>query len=401
MSAGIITALQDLIVEIRTNGCDAAGLGELQQIHNLAGQAVREGALMAKRSERWAVEGFSSPGRWVASHTGLPTGRAKAILREAESLEHMPHSQAAARQGLLDDARVQLLTGCQRTDSIRYDAEVDAMLVGLDGHRDLMVAARRWKECAGAVNDPDPAELADPPAEEPEWVRLTELLDGRGRIEGELNATNFAIVQAAFDKLVNRYLNNRRNGDPSLAGAQINQLRAQALVDLCDFSLREPRGTATRSDRYRVNLVVRVGQDGSWDPETPVPPEAMCDSAFTRTVLSAQGEVLDVGRATRSWPDAIANAIRLRDRHCTFPGCDRPASWNDVHHCLDWNLGGETKITNGALLCRWHHTYIHRHHWTVRLDVTQKPIFRRPDGSIHQHHPAWPQPQPPMCRPSG
>lgn len=37
---------------------------------------------MAKRFDRWAVEGFSSPGRWVASHAGLPTGRAKAILRK-------------------------------------------------------------------------------------------------------------------------------------------------------------------------------------------------------------------------------------------------------------------------------------------------------------------------------
>lgn len=395
MSAGILSALKTLIVEIRANGCDAGGLSELQQIHNLASQAVREGALMAKRSERWAVAGFTSPGRWVASHTGLPTGRAKAILREAESLEHMPHTQAAAHDGLLDDARVQLLTGCQRMDPARYDADVDAMLLGLDGHCDLMLAARRWKECARAVNDPDPARLPDPPVEEPEWVRLTELLDGRGRIEGELNATNFAIVQAAIGKVTGWYLNNRRNGDQTLEGVQINQLQAQALVDLCDFSLREPGGTTTRSDRYRVNLVVRLNEDGTWDPQAPLPPEAMCDSAFTRMVLSADGEVLDVGRATRSWPDAIANAIRLRDRHCRFPGCDRPASWNDVHHCLDWNLGGETKITNGCLLCRWHHSYVHAKRWTVRLDQHQKPIFRRPDGTVHQHEPQWPPPSPP------
>ncbi len=158
--------------------------------------------------------------------------------------------------------------------------------------------------------------------EEPEWVRLTELLDGCGRIEGELKVTSFAVIEAAIGK-------------------------------------------------------------------------AMSESAFTRMVLSAHGEVLDVGRATRSWPDAIAIAIRLRDRHCTFPGCDRPASWNDVHHCLDWNVGGETKITNGCLLFRWHHSYVHAKRWTVRLDQSQKTIFKRPDGTVHQHEPQWPRPSPP------
>lgn len=125
MSAGIITALRELIVEIRFNGCDATELGVLQQIHNLSGQVVREGALMAQRSQRWAVEGFPSAGRWVASHTGLPVPRAHGLLREANSLEHMTHTQAVAREGFLDDARVQVLTGCQRAAPAQYDAEVE------------------------------------------------------------------------------------------------------------------------------------------------------------------------------------------------------------------------------------------------------------------------------------
>ncbi len=72
---------------------------------------------------------------------------------------------------------------------------------------------------------------------------------------------------------------------------------SQALVDICDFSLREPGGRTTRSDRYRVNLFVHLTEHGTWNPETPLPPDALCDSAFTRTVLSAQGEVLDVAHS--------------------------------------------------------------------------------------------------------
>jgi hypothetical protein len=111
-----------------------------------------------------------------------------------------------------------------------------------------------------------------------------------------------------------------------------------------------------------------------------------------RLVLGAKGEVLDIGRDSRTWPDPIANAIRTRDRHCTFPGCDRPASWTDIHQ--PWETGGETNITNGTLLCRWHHTYIHTNKWTVELDPHQKPIFHRPCGTVHRHQSQRPRPGP-------
>ncbi len=62
-----------------------------------------------------------------------------------------------------------------------------------------------------------------------------------------------------------------------------------------------------------------------------------------------------------------------------------------MHPCLDWNFGGETKITNGCLLCRWHHTYTHTNHWTVRLDEHQKPVFKRPEGTVYQHESQRPQ----------
>ncbi|MFN0025691.1 MAG: hypothetical protein ACKV2O_00705, partial [Acidimicrobiales bacterium] len=72
MSAGIVTALQELLVDVRDGGCDASGLGEVQQIANLAAQVLRESALVAQREDHWVRVGFTSPGAWVAAHTGLP-----------------------------------------------------------------------------------------------------------------------------------------------------------------------------------------------------------------------------------------------------------------------------------------------------------------------------------------
>ncbi|MFN0030111.1 MAG: hypothetical protein ACKV2O_23395, partial [Acidimicrobiales bacterium] len=284
MSAGIVAALEELLVDVRSRGCDASRLGELQQIENLAGQVVREGALAAQREEHWARAGFRSPEAWVAAHTGLPRPQASGLLREAAALEHMPHSQAAARAGTLCGADIRLLTDCQRGDAARYDEQIDATLVALAGTRDLANAVRHWKACANAVNCPDPALQPEPPPQEPEWLRLTELLDGRGRIEGELNAENFAIVQAAIDKGVAGYLNNRHNGDETLAGAQINELRAQALVDLANLGLRDRPAHVTRNGRHRVVVVVRMDKNGRPQPDGPVPAGAFCDSAFMRLV---------------------------------------------------------------------------------------------------------------------
>ena len=37
-------------------------------------------------------------------------------------------------------------------------------------------------------------------------------------------------------------------------------------------------------------------------------------------------------------------------------------------------------MDNGALLCRRHHTFIHRHRWRITID-NGKPTTRTPDGS--------------------
>jgi hypothetical protein len=85
-----------------------------------------------------------------------------------------------------------------------------------------------------------------------------------------------------------------------------------------------------------------------------------CDSSVSRIVLGPDSEVIDVGRRTRTIPAALRRAIIARDRHCTHQGCERPARWCDVHHDIHWADGGPTSPGNCRLLCRFHHTLIHR-----------------------------------------
>jgi hypothetical protein len=62
-------------------------------------------------------------------------------------------------------------------------------------------------------------------------------------------------------------------------------------------------------------------------------------------------------------------ALYLRDAGCTFPGCSRPPSWCDAHHCRHWCDGGPTDLTNMALLCPRHHTIVHQKGYTATVDA--------------------------------
>jgi HNH endonuclease len=72
----------------------------------------------------------------------------------------------------------------------------------------------------------------------------------------------------------------------------------------------------------------------------------------------------------------------LRDRHCTFPNCDRPAPWCDVHHIQHWADGGETSLANSTLQCRQHHGSLHPPGGFRLTKEDGRLVFRRPDGSM-------------------
>jgi hypothetical protein len=94
-----------------------------------------------------------------------------------------------------------------------------------------------------------------------------------------------------------------------------------------------------------------------------------CHSAITRIVFGPDGAVLDVGRAQRTVSGQMRRAVIARDQHCVYPGCDQPPSRCEVHHALThWADGGDTTVTNSALLCWYHHQLVDTKgitmHWT-------------------------------------
>lgn len=58
-------------------------------------------------------------------------------------------------------------------------------------------------------------------------------------------------------------------------------------------------------------------------------------------------------------------ALNVRDGHCTWPGCERPATWSSAHHLVHWIQGGTNEQENLALLCYRHHWMVHEGQWQI------------------------------------
>ena len=112
------------------------------------------------------------------------------------------------------------------------------------------------------------------------------------------------------------------------------QRRAGALGEMC-------RQWLDRSDRPQVggerpHVTVTVSLEALRDLEgsaeldhagpltVEVAPRLACGASIVRAVRAGASEPLDLGRMTPVPSAAQRRAVILRDRHCRFPGCDRP-----------------------------------------------------------------------------
>jgi len=97
---------------------------------------------------------------------------------------------------------------------------------------------------------------------------------------------------------------------------------------------------------------------------------------------------LDIGYS-ETIPGHIRRAVQLRDKHCAWPRCGRPAAWCDVHHLKHKAGGGATAAADCVLLCQFHHDIcIHRWGWELLLHPDGTTTARGPHGQVlHSHSP--------------
>ncbi len=149
------------------------------------------------------------------------------------------------------------------------------------------------------------------------------------------------------------------------------QRRADALVEIIGAAARaDDRDAARATARVTVtmgleSLLQRLDDsgfavtDGHRSLDAGAARRLACSAEIIPAVLGTDGAPMDVGRAERTFTGSLRTAIVLRDRQCTFPGCDRPPGWCEGHHIVPWWAGGETAKHNGTLLCSRHHHVVH------------------------------------------
>jgi hypothetical protein len=219
---------------------------------------------------------------------------------------------------------------------------------------------------------------------------------GMVRVDGDLDPETGETLLTALKAVLDAESKKGGAGDDRTP----SQRRADALGEICRQWLDSGERPGIGGERPHVTVTVGVdalreaphGGDGSpgtseLDHTGPVVPETArrlaCDASIRRVVMAGASEPLDLGRRTPVIPPGMRRAVILRDRHCRFPGCDRPHAWCDAHHVVHWTDGGPTALPNLLLLCRRHHRMVHRRGGGFRLDLEDgRPVFRRPDGSV-------------------
>ncbi len=115
---------------------------------------------------------------------------------------------------------------------------------------------------------------------------------------------------------------------------------------------------------------------------------ALGSSTIRRLVTDAAGCILDAGRRHYLASDLQKLVLRLRDQHCRFPGCSRPAERCEIDHATPYDSGGHTDTCNLGPLCKHHHELKTSGYWHITTSARNGSCtWRSPLGRIYQHEP--------------
>ncbi len=167
---------------------------------------------------------------------------------------------------------------------------------------------------------------------------------------------------------------DERSNDQLEYDLVMDVLRAGALADTAAVhGARQPgvRIVAVRDavgPRDALGRLLATGhlEDGGDAVSGAVLDRALCDTGMVPVTVDRNGNPLDVGREERLFTSKQRIALAVRDGGCRWPGCDRPPSYCEAHHCDHWAADhGRTDIDRGILLCRFHHLMLHNDGWRI------------------------------------
>jgi hypothetical protein len=343
----------------------------------------------AEKSGAHLAGGNITAGSWIARTCGMSVTSAADRLCVGEQLESLPKVAAALSSGEISYQSASAL--CHLRERLGEKAEFfdeDEMLTYA---RDYSVFDLR-KLCRVAWHSANP----DGFFKEAEadfsrrYLHISQMANGMHVVDGQLDPINGAAFKTALDGLAKR------------KGPEDDRSRSQRMVDALGELVHHAmeQGTLPRrhSVKPHINLTMTLeglkGELGAppADLELSLPistrtaERIACDCTMSR-VLLAGSMVIDVGRATRVVSAPTMRALRVRDKGCRFPGCDRQVDWTNPHHIIHWARGGPNNLPNMVLLCYFHHRLVHEGGWQViksgrefRFLPPERIVMRRTRG---------------------
>jgi hypothetical protein len=387
--------------------CDKATLSVPQlrsQITELAGHLNaghhRMLVLIAEFDRRagWSDGATQSCAHWLNWECGIELGAAREKVRVAHALEKLPRVSAAMARGQLSYSKVRALTrvACEATEAYF----LDIALHGTASHVEKLVRGyRRAKEAEELSREAQQQATRQ--------VSYQHDQDGSLVLKARLPAEIGALVIQALEAAVNDAAANEGpvvsaesvRLEKTACGIEVGvpnerpswgARRADALGRIAESFLQHGPEALNGGERHQIVVHVdaetlQEGVAGRCELEEGPSMAAetarrlACDASVVSVVENVQGEPLNIGRKSRTIPPAIRRALNARDRGCRFPGCSN-TRYVDAHHVQHWAQGGETKLSNLALLCRFHHRQVHEGRVEIRVLDDGGLRFLKPDG---------------------
>jgi hypothetical protein len=362
-----MSSLRPALEEWITEDADVLHVDQLAD--DLVELEVVSGLIEAIRADRIEVfdrkaghraHGCPSMTAFLKHRCRMATGRARRLVAAAQAKDIARHVfQAWFSTRLSTDQAHRLLEAASAAPEEFPAAEDNLIEVVQDlSHTDTRRVLDYWRQ---SIDGPDTA-MSEVEQGDLRGVSMSISLGGMLRVDGWMTPVAGQALLTAMDALM-------PPPDPN-DGRTPRQRRHDALEDLAREYLDHGQTPIVGGERPHISVVCDLPAlqglaGGLHETETGQVltiselRALACDCSLSRVVLGPNSEIIDVGRRTRVIPAAMRRAIVARDRHCTWPGCDRGPRWCDVHHKRHWADGGPTDPSNGELQCRFHHTLTH------------------------------------------
>jgi hypothetical protein len=383
------SAVEMLRSEVLSELPDARIEEDFAELHRSVEQLEAERLRRLAEIERRRLferDGHLSAAAWLVATFKVAWGIAREHVRVARALDEMPATRRAVEEGDVSLSSARVLATAHDADPEAFAKAEETLVDAAQIHtvEDFQRVAAYWREAAARERAAD----GDRTVLDRQSLHASKTFLGRVRADADLNAETGELLLTAL----NAQLSADRSESTEDEDRSPAQRRADALGEILRQWLDLADLPTVAGERPHVTLTVGV-ETLKGLTDTPcelehVGPTAretaemlLCDCSVARVVLGGRSEPLDIGRKTPVVPPSMRRAVVVRDRHCRFPGCDRPPGWCDAHHVVHWTQGGPTAVHNLVLLCRRHHRLIHHRRFRVDMVVT-RPVFYRADDTV-------------------